>query len=187
MQGALRFGVVRLLSFVSLIASLAAVWALAASAVPTAASNSPACLRGEWRASQAETKRVLRALVPVDGIEPRGKLYMIFRDGAFQYGSTSLVLKIDMGDTVATAQARFFTLQRYTARTGSFTTTRGTSTIEYGKMTATTRGKTVTVNGPPPKTTRIPGGATPFQCRGGTLKVKLPRFASLSWITLQRA
>lgn len=125
--------------------------------------------------------------MPVDGIEPRGKLYMIFRNGAFQYGSTSLVLKVDVGDTVATAQARFFTLQRYTARTGSFTTTRGTSTIEYGKMTATSKGKTYTVNGPPPKTTRIPGGTTPFQCRGNTLKVKLPRFASLSWITLQRA
>jgi hypothetical protein len=177
----------RLLSFVSLIGSLAAVWALAASAVPAATASSPTCLRGEWHASHAETKRVLRALVPVDGIEPRGKLYMIFRNGTFQYGSTSLVLKIDLGDAVATARARFFTLQRYSARAGSFTTTGGTSTIEYGQMTATSKGKTHTVDGPPPKTTRIPGGSTPFQCRGNTLKVRLPRFASLGWITLQRA
>jgi hypothetical protein len=158
-----------------------------AAPAPTPGFGSPSCLRGEWKASQAETKRVIRALVPVEGLEPRGKLYMIFRNGTFQYGSTSLVFKMQIGDAVATAQARFFSLQRYTARTGAFTTQRGESTIEYGKMTATKNGTTYTVDGPPSRTTRIPGGTTPYQCRGGTLKVKLPRFASLDWITLARA
>ena len=162
--------------------------ALAAGASPNPAGfGSPSCLRGEWGASQAETKRVLRALAPVPGLTPRGKLYMIFRDGAFQYGSTSLVFKIDLGDAVATARARFFTLQPYTARVGSFTTRGGESTIEYGEMTATKDGRTYSVPGPPTRTTRAPGGTTPFQCRGNTLKVRLPRFASLNWVTLQRA
>lgn len=162
--------------------------ALAAWAAPhPSGSGTPACLRGEWGASQAETKRVIRALVPVEGLEPRGKLYMTFRNGNFQYGSTSLVFKIDLGDAVATARARFFTLQPYTARQGSFTTRGGESTIEYGEMTATKGGQTYSVPGPPTRTTRVPGGTTPFRCTGGTLKVKLPRFASLDWITLSRA
>jgi hypothetical protein len=168
------------------------VLAVAASAFTAGAApspdgfGSPRCLRGEWGATQAETNRVIRALAPVPGLTPRGKLYMIFRDGAFQYGSTDMLVKIDGGDLVMTAQARFFTLQRYTARPGALTTQRGTSTIEYGRMTATKRGQTYSVAGPPPKTTRIPGGTTPFQCRGNTLKVRMPRFASLNWITLAR-
>lgn len=161
---------------------------LSAGASPTPAGfGSPACLRGEWGATEAETKRVIRALARVPGLEPRGKLYMTFRDGVFQYGSTSLVFKMNIGDAVATARARFFTLQRYTARPGAFTTQGGESTIEYGEMTATKDGVTYSVPGPPTRTTRAPGGTTPFQCRGGVLKVKLPRFASLSWITLHRA
>ena len=173
------------LSGLVLVAAVSALTALAGSN-PTG-SGTPACLRGEWGASQAETKRVLRALAPVPGLEPRGKLYMIFREGTFQYGSTSLVLKIDLGDAVATARARFFVLQPYTARRGSFTTRGGESTIEYGEMTATKDGRTYSVPGPPTRTTRVPGGTTPFQCSGNTLKVRLPRFASLDRITLQRA
>ena len=171
------------------LALVTAVSALTALASPNpSGSGTPACLRGEWGASPAETKRVIRALVPVEGLEPRGKLYMIFRDGNFQYGSTSLVFKLQISnDTVATARARFFTLQPYTARRGSFTTRGGESTIEYGEMTATKDGRTYSVPGPPTRTTRVPGGTTPFRCTGGTLKVKLPRFASLQWITLSRA
>ena len=111
---------------------------------------------------------------------------MIFRDGMFQYGTTSLVLKMDLGGSTLTARARFFTLQPYTARTGAFTTRGEESTIEYGPMSGTKDGRTYTVPGPPTRTTRAPGGTTPFQCRGNALKVRLPRFASLDWITLQR-
>ena len=165
---------------------VAATTALAAPAPSPSGSGSANCIRGHWVANQAETKRVLRALAPVPGLEPTGKLYMQFRDGMFQYGSTSLVMKMDIGDAVATARARFFTLARYTARNGSLTTGRGQSTIEYGPMSATKDGRTVTVPGPPTRTTSVPGGTTPFQCRGNTLKVRLHRFASLNWITLQR-
>jgi hypothetical protein len=163
------------------------VVAFEAGAAPTpAGSGSPSCLRGHWVATDAETKRVMRALAPVPGLDPRGNLYMIFRDGAFQYGSTLLVFTMPVGDAVATARARFFSLQPYTARTGSFTTRRGESTIEYGPMSATKGGRTYTVPGPPTRTTSIPGGTTPFQCRGASLKVRLPRFASLNWISLHR-
>jgi hypothetical protein len=171
---------------VLLVVPVVAATAVAAPSPSPSGFGSANCIRGHWVANQAETKRVMRALVPVPGLEPRGKLYMQFRDGMFQYGSTSLVMTMNMGDAVATSSARFFSLARYTARTGSFTTSRGQATIEYGPMSATKRGKTYTVPGPPSKTTSIPGGTTPFQCRGSTLKVRLPRFASLNWITLQR-
>ena len=170
------------------LALVTAASALTAGASPNPAGfGSPSCLRGEWGATQAETVRVIRALAPVPGLTPRGKLYMIFRTGAFQYGSTSLVFKMNLGDAVATARARFFVLQPYTARTGSFTTRGGQSTIEYGETTATRDGRTYSVPGPPTRTTNVPGGTTPFQCRGNVLKVRLPRFASLDWITLHRA
>jgi hypothetical protein len=176
----------------SFLAVLVVVPVVAATAAVAAPAPSPSgfgsanCIRGHWVASQAETKRVLRALAPVPGLEPQGKLYMQFRDGMFQYGSTRLVLTVPVGDAVATASARFFSLARYTARNGALTTTRGESTIEYGPMSATKDGRTYTVPGPPSRTTAIPGGTTPFQCRGNTLRVRLPRVASLNWITLQR-
>ena len=53
-------------------------------------------------------------------------------------------------------------------------------------MTGSKSGRSYTVPGPAPRTTRVPGGSTPFQCRGTTLRVRLPRFASLDWITLRR-
>ena len=77
----------------SLIATLAAVGAVfaaltaASSAAAASGSGSASCLRGNWVASQGETNRVLRALIPTGGFEATGRLYMIFRDGAFQYGS----------------------------------------------------------------------------------------------------
>jgi hypothetical protein len=111
---------------------------------------------------------------------------MTFRSGAFQYGSTGLVLESNIGDAVLTARARFFSLAPYAARRGLLTLRAGESTIEYGPMSGTKDGRTYTVPGPPSRTQPIPGGSTSYQCRGGTLKVRLPRFASLNWITLQR-
>lgn len=158
----------------------------AAAASTPAGFGTAACLRGKWVASQAETNRVMHALVPVGGMAAKGRLYMTFHDGAFQYGSTHIELTNTFGDRRLIMRARFFTLAAYTARRGSFTTSAGESTTEYGKMTGIKDGKAYTVDGPPTKTTRIPGGTTPFQCRGSSLKVKLPRFASLDWITLHR-
>lgn len=174
----------RLLVLAPLVLVLAAA---AASPAPAAGGfGSASCLRGNWVASQAETNRVMRALVPDVPAEVRGRLYMIFRDGAFQYGSRQLVYTASFGELTMIARGRFFSLARYTARPGTFTTGAGSVTTEWGKMTGIKAGKSYTVDGPPTSTRRIPGGPTSFQCRGSTLKVKLPRFASLSWITLQR-
>jgi hypothetical protein len=85
-----------------------------------------------------------------------------------------------------TARGRFFSLHAYTATRGALSLRSGESTIEYGPMTGTRDGRTYTVPGPAPTTRRVPGGTVPFQCRGSTLKVRLPRFASLDWITLRR-
>jgi hypothetical protein len=166
-----------------------AVASLLLAAGPAGAASgfgSAACLRGNWVANQAETQRVLDALVPTGQFESYGKLYMLFRDGAFQYGSTRLVLRTTIGEAEMIARARFFTLAPYSARPGVLTFRGGASTIEYEQMTASKGGRTYSVPGPPPRTVRTPGGSVPFQCRGSTLKVKLPRFASLGWITLHR-
>jgi hypothetical protein len=168
-------------------AGLAAVLVVPAPASTSpGGSGAPSCLRGSWVASQAETNRVLRALIPVGGFAARGRLYMIFRDGRFQYGSRHIEIRNTIGDTQMIGRATFFTLSSYTARAGQVTFGKGTSTTEYGKMTAIGSSGTHTVDGPPPKTTPVPGGTAPFQCRGETLKMKLPRFASLQWITLRR-
>jgi hypothetical protein len=163
-----------------------AVLAAAAPAGAATGAGSPSCLRGNWVASQGETRRVLAALVPGGLFTSYGQLYMTFNRGAFQYGSTRMILESSIGDATLTARARFFSLAPYTARTGLLTTQPGESTIEYGRMTGSKGGRTYSVAGPPTRTTRIPGGSTPFQCRGATLKVRLPRFASANWITLQR-
>jgi hypothetical protein len=170
--------------FVTVAVVVSSLSALAASG--SLAAGAPSCLRGEWKASQAETQRVLRSLVPVPGYEVNGRLYMHFRGGAFQYGSTGLVLRNSIGDAVMTASGRFFTLAPYTARTGMLTLRAGESTIEWGAFTATKGGRTVSVPGPAPSTKRTPAGSVPFQCGGSTLKVRLPGFASLNWITLRR-
>ena len=149
--------------------------------------GTPSCLRGNWVVNPAETRRVMRALIPTGGFEVNGKLYMLFRGGAFQYGSTSLVIRNTIGDAPLIARGRFFSLHAYTATRGSLALRPGESTIEYGPMTGSKDGRTYTVPGPAPRTTRVPGGTVPFQCRGSTLKVRLPRFASLDWITLRRA
>ncbi len=171
-------------TLLALLASL--VVPVTATAASSPGSGVPSCLRGNWVASQGETRRVMRALVPGGLFTSYGRLYMVFRDGAFQYGSTGLVLESNIGDAVLTARARFFSLAPYTARTGQLTTRAGESTIEYGPMSGTKDGRTHTVAGPPTRTTRIPGGTTPFQCRGNALKVQMPRFAALNWVTLTR-
>lgn len=169
---------------------VAAATALAAGASPSQAPSggfgSPRCLLGEWVANQAETRRVTRALIPVEGFDVKGRLYMIFRDGRYQYGTTNIVIYNTIGDLRMTATGRFFSLHPYTAVTGALKLGRGERTTSWGKFTATKDGKTYTVDGPPQKTVKAPGGAVPFQCRGNTLKVRLPRFATLDWITLRR-
>jgi hypothetical protein len=158
----------------------------AATAASSPGSGSPSCLRGNWVATQGETRRVMRALVPGGLFTSYGRLYMTFRSGAFQYGSTGLVLETNLGDATMTARARFFTVAPYTARPGLLTIRAGESTVEYGPMSGTKDGRTYTVPGPPTRTTATPGGSTLFQCSGATLRVRLPRAAALSWITLRR-
>jgi hypothetical protein len=170
---------------------LAAVVAALVVSLPVSAASSPgygppSCLRGNWVATQGETGRVLRSLVGSGLFTSYGRLYMTFRGGAFQYGSTGLVLESNIGDATMTARARFFSLAPYSARPGLLVLRSGESMIEYGPMSGTKDGRTYTVPGPPTRTTPNPGGSTPFQCRGNTLKVRLPRIASLDWVTLHR-
>jgi len=176
-----------LLVLAALVAVAAALHvAMPASAAPSPGYGAPSCLRGSWVATQGETRRVLDSLVGSGPFTSYGRLYMTFRSGAFQYGSTGLVLEASTGDATMTARARFFSLAPYSARPGLLVLRSGESTIEYGPMSGTKDGRTYTVPGPPTRTTPNPGGSTPFQCRGNTLRVRLPRIASLSWVTLHR-
>jgi hypothetical protein len=159
--------------------ALAAAFVLAATTAPARAAtpNSPSCLRGNWVASTTESRRVLRSLVP-GPYEFTAKLKMIFQNGIFQYGTDSF--RFNIADTVV--KGSILVLARYTAVRGAVTIAPGTSTVTYSLVSA----KGNIVSPPPEQTTRIPGGRTPFQCRGNTLKYKLPRLSSLGWITLQR-
>jgi hypothetical protein len=181
---------VRLLIASSCVALVGVTGALTAGAAPAPAPGagfgSPSCLRGDWVANRAETRRVTRALVPVEGYEVNGKLYMQFHDGIYQYGTTGLVIHNTIGDARLTATGRFFSLHRYTATRGLLQLANGERTTTWSRFTATKDGKTFSVPGPAPKTQRAAGGRLPFQCRGNTLKVRLPSFASLDWITLRR-
>jgi hypothetical protein len=175
------------LTLAAIVSSLAAFAAPPAPAATAPGSGSASCLRGNWVAGLAETRRVMRALVPVGGYEVTGKLYMIFREGAFQYGSTGLVIENTIGEARMKATGRFFTLAPYSARTGLLSLSRGSSTMEWSKFTATKAGKTFSVAGPAPTTRRVPGGTVPFRCTRASLQVRLPAFASLDWITLRRS
>jgi hypothetical protein len=178
---------VRRLSLIACLAAFLVAVSVAGATTPAGFGNA-SCLRGEWRAGRAETARVVRSLVPIPGMQVNSTLYMIFRDNAFRYGTTSMIVTMDLGDATLTAKARFFTLAPYgVPRPGALRLGRGSTTIEYGDFSGTKDGRTYTVPGPAPKTTRVPPGTVPFQCRGGTLRVKLPRISSLGWITLRRA
>ena len=69
---------------------------------------------------------------------------------------------------------------------------RGVLTLGAGETTSSTASSpgprmdgAYTVPGPAREDEqRSPAGSIPFQCRGNILKVRLPRFASLNWITL---
>jgi hypothetical protein len=165
-----------------------AVGVASAGATTPAGFGTASCLRGEWRAGQAETDRVMRVLAPVPGVDVRSSLYMTFRGNAFQYGTTSIVFTADLGDATLTAKGRFFTLAPFgVPRPGVLRLGRGSAHVEFGEFTGTKDGRTYSVPGPEPRTTRTPAGSVPFQCRRGTLRVKLPRFLSLGWITLHRS
>jgi hypothetical protein len=170
--------------------AVTAVGALSAGAAPNPTPGggfgTPRCLQGDWVADRAETSRVTRALIPLDTYQVKGKLYMQFHDGIYQYGTTGLVISNTVGPMILTATGRFFSLHRYAATPGVLQLANGERTTSWGKFTATKEGKTYTVNGPPTKTQRAAGGLVPFQCRGNTLRVRLPSFASLNWITLRR-
>ena len=157
-----------------------------ATAASSPGSGSPSCLRGNWVATQGETRRVMRALVPGGLFTSYGRLYMTFRGGAFQYGSTGLVLETNLGDATMTARARFFTLAPYTARAGLLTIAGG-RVDDRVRADERDEGRThVHRPGPADADDLDPGGSTPFQCRGSTLRVRLPRVAALDWITLRR-
>jgi hypothetical protein len=167
-----------------LVAAGALTLALAPIAVTATqpAPNSPSCLRGHWTASVGESRRVLKSMVP-GPYDFRAKLYMIFDRSAFQYGTPSFTFEVPTSAGPAIAKGGFVAIAGYHATRGRVTFAAGTSTVEFASISI----GEITVAPPPTRTQRIPGGPTPFQCRGGTLKVKLPSRSSIGWITLRRS
>ena len=113
-------------------ASLALLATAGGPANAATGSGTPACLRGNRVASQGETNRVMRALIPNVPAEVRGPLSMIFRDGALQYGSRQVVYTANFGNVTLIARGPFFALAPYTARRGTFSTSAGELTTEWG-------------------------------------------------------
>lgn len=157
--------------------ALAPVAATATQAAP----NSPSCLRGRWTATTGESRRVLKSMVP-GPYDFRAKLYMVFDRTTFQYGTPSFTFEVPTAAGPAIAKGGLVAIAGYRATRGTVTFAAGTSTVEFAAISL----GEFSVPPPPTRTQRIPGGATPFQCRGGTLKVRLPRLSSLGWITLRR-
>ncbi len=85
---------VRRLSLIACLAAFLVAVSVAGATTPVGFGNA-SCLRGEWRAGRAETARVVRSMVPVPGMQVNSTLYMIFRDNAFQYGTTSMIVTME--------------------------------------------------------------------------------------------
>ena len=173
------------------LAALAAVAAALHVAMPASAASSPgygapSCLRGNWVATQGETRRVLGSLVGSGLFTSYGRLYMTFRGGAFQYGSTGLVLESSIGDVdddragavLQSGAVRRAAgpprspLRRVDDRVRADERDEGWAHL-YGP-------------GPPDQDDAEPGRLDALPVPGNTLKVRLPRIASLNWITLHR-
>jgi hypothetical protein len=140
--------------------------------------DSPACLRGHWTATVPESRRVLKSMV-AGQYDFKAKLYMIFDRTTFSYGTPSFVFHAP-GNSLA--KGRFFTLHGYTARTGRITLAAGRAHLVFEEFSVAGHSATP----PPAQEYGVPGGQTPFQCRGSVLKYKLPRLSGLGWITLHR-
>ncbi len=156
----------RALALTSLIAATLAVTQIAWARTLPGAPNSPACLRGHWVATKAESQRVLRVLVP-GPYTFTGKLYMDFRDGTMQYGTTRFVISVPGAPP---GSGSFFMAYTYTATRGRVTLSRGTGTV-------TVKGIATNVTSP--------GSVTPFQCNATRLRWKGP--PQVGWLTLGRA
>jgi hypothetical protein len=93
-----------------------------------------------------------------------------------------MILESSIGDATLTARARFFSLAPYTAAApGSSRPSRRVDDRVREDVGLEGRAH-LQRRRAADQDDEDPGRLDPFQCRGSTLKVRLPRFASANWI-----
>lgn len=175
----------RRLALVSFAAALAAVLA----AGPGGAATGPdSCLRGAWKMGPAESTSLLQRIGIPNMTVTRGVVTAVFDGRNMQYGSERYQLKADFGGLTMTGTSSFLNVFAYTTRAGKVVLGRGTTTQEDGEMSATSRGRTVTMPGTGRTSTkRIPaGGSVSYRCAGSTLRLQLPLSGGI-WATFRRS
>jgi hypothetical protein len=158
-----------------LAATTAFLPAVPAQASTPAATTRDPCLTGRWVMDPATSTRLLAQLVPIPGfLVTDGVITMTFRRGVQTYGSTLFVITGTIGDQTFVSESSWINEAPYRTRNGRIITGPGTSELSYGDQTGSGPDGTVTVAGPPGRTTSVPGGSTPYRCTRSTLTWPIP-------------
>jgi hypothetical protein len=174
-KGAAMRVVVTLISMVALALGLFAGGASSASS-STAMRTQDRCVRGQWRMSNAAANALLQSLVGSSSMRvSEGVITAAFpRNERMRYASTHFVVTLSAGSLTLKGSATFFFEAGWQTGSGKLILDAGRSELYISKFTATQNGKTVSMAGPAPTRRRIDGGASPYTCRGNTLRWKIP-------------
>lgn len=163
------------------------------SLTPPAAAASPAvvrdsCLTGQWRISGADATALLNQLVGLQNATYEGTIYSSFRRGTMKYGSTLFEITQQLGDATLKSSATWLTEAPYRTRNGKLILGAGQSELDISEFTAQKGGQTITVPGPPTRTTSVAPGALPYRCTSRTLSWPVPAgVAGSTMVTFRRA
>jgi hypothetical protein len=147
----------------------------AGAAMPATTAASDPCLRGQWRMPNERANTFLQNLIGNPAMRVKsGVLTAAFGGNQARYGSTHFVLQMTVGDLALRAAATFNFEAGYRTRSDKLVLGAGSSELAISKFQAIKGGRTVTVDGPAPRTTGTPAGATPYVCTSRTLRWKVP-------------
>lgn len=134
----------------------------------------------------AAANALLQRLIPNPNMRvSEGVLTAAFpRDERMKYGSTHFVLTLTGGELTMIGSATFFFEAGWQTGNRKLILDAGRSELVISKFTAIKDGKRFTVSGGSPLRQRVQGGATPYTCRGNTLRWKIP--INNTWATFQR-
>jgi hypothetical protein len=132
------------------------------------------CLRGDWRTTQAEARRILGILTGGNMTVAEGRLTASFSRTRMTYGSTHFVVRLQQGGFLLEGTANFVYGAPYTTRGENIVVGRGRSELFISKFRGENNGTSVTVPGPAPTTRILPAGPIPYKCRGDSMNLGMP-------------